>query len=119
MNSKKLLQTYTIGFITSLFLTGLAFLLAFIHIHSAHKTIPHSILIPLLLTLAVTQMFVQLIFFMHLWREKNPRWNLFFFTITFGIIFIVVVGSIWIMQHLNYHMTPIQMQQYVQSQDGF
>ena len=38
-----------------------------------------------------------------------------------GIILIVVVGSIWIMDHLNYNMmaSPADMNTYIQSQDGF
>ena len=116
---KKLLKSYIIGFILSIFLTACAFIVTAIHVYSAHETISHEVLIPAIITFALVQMLVQLAFFLHLVYEKNPRWNTIFFFGTLSVIFIVVVGSIWIMNHLNYNMTPAQMEQYTQSQDGF
>ena len=90
-----------------------------IHTTSYHETISHEVLIPLIIGIALVQLVVQLIFFLHLLNESKPRWNLIFFISTIGIILIVVVGSVWIMNHLNYNMMPMQMNKYIQSQDGF
>lgn len=116
---KKLVKSYIIGFILSLFLTICAFGITAIHVYSSYEIFSPDILIPIIIALAMIQMLIQLVFFLHLAHEKKPRWNTLFFMATLGIIFIVVVGSIWIMNHLNYNMTPQQMEQYTQSQDGF
>jgi cytochrome o ubiquinol oxidase operon protein cyoD len=83
--------------------------------------IGYSAIVPAIIILAIVQLLVQLIFFMHLASENGPRWKLAVLISTVGIILIVVVGSIWIMNHLNYNMmaNPTQMNQYIQSQDGF
>lgn len=71
--------------------------------------------------LAIVQLLVQLIFFLHLGREGKPRWNLaaFFFMLIF--LFIIIAGSLWIMYNLNYNMTrmtPGQMDTYMKQQSN-
>lgn len=106
-------KPYIIGFILSLVLTFEAFILTITH------TANTITLLICVLSLAVVQLFVQLFCFLHLSQEKYPRWNLQFFVATLGIVLIVVIGSIWIMYHLNYNMTPQQMLNYTQNQQGF
>jgi cytochrome o ubiquinol oxidase subunit IV len=118
---KATLKSYIIGFISSLALTFIAAGLVWIHISSQHEVFSHPFLRAAILVLAVIQLFVQLIFFMHLAGESGPRWRLGVFISTAGIILIVIIGSIWIMEHLNYNMmaSPSEMNAYIQSQDGF
>jgi cytochrome o ubiquinol oxidase operon protein cyoD len=118
---KATLKSYIIGFVLSVVLTLTAAGLIWIHLSSGHRTFTHPFLIGAILVLAVIQLVVQLIFFMHLADETGPRWKLGIFISTIGIILIVVVGSIWIMDHLNYNMmaSPSEMNAYIQSQDGF
>lgn len=117
---KATLTSYIVGFVSSIVLTLAAYMLIEIHINSLHETFSHPFLIVAILTLAVIQLFVQLICFMHLASETGPRWKLAIFLSTIGIVLIVVVGSIWIMDHLNYNMmaSPSEMNAYIQSQDG-
>jgi len=69
--------------------------------------------------LAFAQFIVQMLFFMHLGQEKNPRWKLLALVFMAGVVMIIVLGSLWIMNHLNYNMmSSKQMQQYMDSQDG-
>lgn len=112
------LKSYIIGFVLSVVLTLGAF---FIVLRPDVFHMSTAAIIPAILVLAVIQLFVQLIFFMHLAQETGPRWKLAIFISTIGIVLIVVVGSIWIMNHLNYNMmaSPSQMNAYIQSQDGF
>jgi cytochrome o ubiquinol oxidase operon protein cyoD len=77
-----------------------------------------EIIIALVLSFAVMQLFVQLIFFLHLGFEKGPKWNLVFFVSTVGIILIIVLGTLWIMYHLNYNMMPKQMEEYLLWKEG-
>lgn len=112
------LKSYIVGFILSLVLTLASFIMIQIHITSYHETIPHEVLIPVIMILAVTQLIVQLQFFLHLSQESRPRWNLIFFVSTVGVVLLVMIGSLWIMSNLNYRMTPEQMNQYIMNQDG-
>ena len=102
-------KSYITGFILSLALTL-----------SAYFAVTHHVsnILPIILALAVIQVAIQLIFFLHVWSETNPRWNLVFFISTLSIICILVVGSIWIMNHLNYNMTPSQMNDYMLKSEG-
>ena len=97
--------SYTIGFILSLAFTIVAYLMVVQHWASS------DVLLVSIITLAFLQLLVQLVFFLHLGRAPQARWNLVFFVTTFGIVLYVVVGSVWIMHHLNKNMTPEQMEQ--------
>lgn len=71
--------------------------------------------------LALTQLVVQLIFFLHFGKESRPRWNLTAFWFMLIFLIIIVAGSIWIMSSLNYNMmqmTPEQMDIYMMDQSG-
>lgn len=120
MKKSTVFISYCVGLILSTILTFAGYIVATIHIQSHHEVISHSVFIPLVLLLAFLQFFVQLSFFLHLWKkDSTSRWNLFFFIITFIGILVIVVGSVWIMYHLNYNMTPNQMNQYINDQSGF
>jgi cytochrome o ubiquinol oxidase operon protein cyoD len=112
------LMSYIFGFLLSVILTLSAYILAQIHITSTHEIIPHEVLIPLLIGLAMVQLCVQLIFFLHLFQESKPRWNFLFFVGTFMGVLLVVVMSLWIMDHLNYNMTPDQMKNQILHDEG-
>jgi cytochrome o ubiquinol oxidase operon protein cyoD len=109
---KSTIRSYITGFGVSIILTLAAYAIVTQHLFT-NLIVLYSIII-----LAVIQLVVQLFFFLHLGQESKPRWHLVFFLSTIGIILIVVIGSIWIMNHLNYNMTPKEMNQYIQSQDG-
>jgi cytochrome o ubiquinol oxidase operon protein cyoD len=63
-----------------------------------------TVLMTLLVSLAVLQLIVQAIFFLHLGREPKPRWNLLSLVITIMVLLFIVLGSIWIMANLDYNM---------------
>lgn len=109
---------YIIGFLLSIILTFAAYIPVVIHSGSHHSMFSHELLIPLVLFFAIVQLVVQLLFFLHLGQEKKPHWNLIFFVSTVSIILLVVVGSLWIMYHLNYNMMPSQIDQHVMQDEG-
>lgn len=115
----RLIKSYVIGFILSLALTLVAFFLVQSHVTSHHMAFSHEVLTVTVLALAVVQLVVQLFFFLHLANESSPRWNLAFFIATVGIVLIIVVGAMWIMYHLNYNMTPMEINNYLHEQSGF
>lgn len=102
MHSQSLTLRF-IGFVASLILTFLAFLIFFRpdFFHLDMKTN-----IALILILAVLQASFQSICFLNILSEKGPRWNLVVFASTLSIIVIIILGSIWIMHHLDYRMMP-------------
>ena len=106
-------RSYVTGFITSVALTLAAYFAVVNHLLNGTS------LIAAIVVLALIQFIVQLIFFLHFGRGEDGSWNLVIFFSTVGIIFILVVGSIWIMNHLNYNMTPQQLQDYMNSQSTF
>jgi cytochrome o ubiquinol oxidase subunit IV len=99
----KSLTSRVIGYVASLILTLTAFLIVvrpdFFHVGI-------GMAINIIFTLAIVQSAVQSIFFLNLLSEKGPRWNLVVFSSTISIILIIIVFSIWIMNHLNYNMIP-------------
>lgn len=103
---------YITGFVMSVVLTLMAYLLV------THSSASKDLIIGLVSALAAVQFLVQLVFFLHIGEERQPRWKLLVLVFMLGVVFIVVVGSIWIMHNLNYRMTPEQMQQYLKSQDS-
>jgi cytochrome o ubiquinol oxidase operon protein cyoD len=103
------LKSYLAGFISSVVLTLAAYFAVVNHVHNA---------LVIILSLAVIQVVIQLIFFLHLGKGQDASWNLVVFFSTFTIILILVIGSIWIMGHLNYNMTPQDIQNYMNDQSG-
>jgi cytochrome o ubiquinol oxidase operon protein cyoD len=104
--------SYSIGLALAIVLTLAAFGLVFARI------LPPYVLISIILTLAMVQLVVQLIFFLHLGRGKDSQWNTVVFVFTFFGILLIVLASVWIMFHLNYNMMPSQMIPYLHEQDG-
>jgi cytochrome o ubiquinol oxidase operon protein cyoD len=93
-----------IGYVGSLLLTLIAFFII-ANADSLQWKVGGAILT--LFILAVLQFLMQFVFFLDLWREKRPRWNLFIFFSTMSIVLIIILASIWIMDHLDYNMMPM------------
>jgi len=103
---------YTGGFLASVALTFCAYWVA------THVGGDRNVLAGILALLAVTQFIVQMVLFLHIGEERGPRWKLAAAAFMLGVVLILVVGSIWIMNNLNYRMTPQQIIRYMQSQDN-
>ena len=91
-------KSYTIGFILSIILTVIPYFVVVNHM------LPVEGIAITVLVLAVGQLFIQLVFFLHLSRSSEQRWNLITFLFTALILFILVMATIWIMWNLNYNM---------------
>jgi cytochrome o ubiquinol oxidase subunit IV len=95
------LSSRVVGFVSSLILTLAAYFII-LHPEIFNFDIKTSVII--IFILALTQSLVQLVFFISIWKEGGPLWNLGIFASTVSIIFIIVFFSVWIMNHLNYNM---------------
>ena len=69
-----------------------------------------------LVTLAVAQMGVHLVFFLHLTSGPDNTNNIM--ALAFGVLIVLLVigGSLWIMSHLNANMNVMPMRQMTQMQ---
>lgn len=110
-------RTYVIGFSLSLVLTLGAYLL------TVHGTLSGWALVYILAALAVTQLAVQLLFFLHVGRESRPRWNLTVMSFALMVVAIVVFGSLWIMSNIQYNhqhgATTRQTDQFIIHDEGY
>jgi len=109
---------YSVGFGLSIIFTLAAFWAVQIHLDSHHTFPTDTVLIAIITSLAVVQLVVQLVFFLHMGSEKRPRWNLAAFVFMLLVLVILVFGSLWIMNNLNYHMTPSQTNDYIIQDEG-
>jgi cytochrome o ubiquinol oxidase operon protein cyoD len=105
--SRSKLGTYITGFVFSLLLTSAAYMSVTNHSLTRNTTIA------VIVGLAIAQLLVQLVFFMHLGRGRSSRFNLVVFGFMLIVIGIVVGGSLWIMHNLDYHMMPQDMENYM------
>lgn len=114
-NNESSLLRYTTGFILSIILTIVPYYIV------TAEVVTGRVLAPLLLGFAVLQVMVQLVFFLHFGKGKSAYWNMMAFFNMLAVLVIFVAGSLWIMNNLNYHMMPSQMNEYMrkQNQKGF
>jgi cytochrome o ubiquinol oxidase operon protein cyoD len=92
----------------SILLTAAAFLLAGTHIIYG-PAIPVALIV-----LAIAQMGVHLVFFLHVTTGPDNTNNVLALAFGILVVFLIVAGSIWIMGHLSENMMP--MNQLIQMQ---
>lgn len=110
------LQSYTKGFIYSVILTVAAFAIIGLQLLNGWLAVGA------ILSLALAQLLVQLVFFLHLGRDASQRWNVTVFVFMGIIVLIVVIGSLWIMQNLDYshdHRSPEQINNFILHDEGY
>jgi cytochrome o ubiquinol oxidase subunit IV len=106
--------TYIAGFVLSIVLTILAYTLV------SERILTNKLLIGSVVALAVAQFLVQVVFFLHLGRESKPRWNLMVFGFMLLVLFILVLGTLWIMDNLDYHTpTGEELEQQIIEDEGY
>ncbi len=64
----------------------------------------NTLSIILILLCAVAQLFVQLIYFLHMNTSSEQRWNVISAVFVVVLVAILIVGSMWIMAHLDHNM---------------
>ncbi|CAH8713251.1 cytochrome C oxidase subunit IV family protein [Paenibacillus thiaminolyticus] len=84
-------RSYTLGFLFSIVLTIIPVTAV---LYGWAEGIANT---AILMTAAVLQFIVQLIYFMHLREEPKPRYNLVTLILGLIILLVIVVGSMWIM----------------------
>ena len=93
---------YLIGFVLAAVLTVVSF-------YIARSTLVWAPSIPIALSvLAIAQMGVHLVFFLHMTSGPDNVNNLLALAFGLLIVMLLVFGSLWIMSHMNHNMMPME-----------
>ena len=91
---------YVIGLALALVLTGVSFWVA-----STSALWGPGVAVGLVV-LAIAQMGVHLVFFLHITSGPDNANNVLALAFGVLIVFLVMIGTIWIMSHMNANMAP-------------
>lgn len=95
------IKGYVIGFVLSVFLTAIPFWLVMGKVIGSANITAFVILV-----FAVVQVLVHMIYFLHLNAKSEGGWNMLALIFTLVLLVIMLVGSLWVMDHLNANMMP-------------
>lgn len=102
-------RTYAIGLVLALGLTATSF-------WAAHSQVLWAPGIPIgLCVLAIAQMGVHLVFFLHITTGPDNTNNVLALAFGILIVFLIIAGSLWIMTNLNHNMMPMDQLMKMQS----
>lgn len=99
------LRSYLTGFVLASILTIIPFWLVMGHVFQSHW-----LTITVVLLLAVVQILVHVIYFLHLDTRSEGGWNMLSFVFTIVLVVIVLGASIWVMYNENSLMMPMSAQ---------
>lgn len=95
-------KSYMTGFVLAAILTIIPFWLVMGEVLESSRT---TALV--LMALAIVQIVVHVIYFLHLDTKAESGWNMLAFIFTLVLVVITLSGSIWIMYHLDSNMMPM------------
>jgi len=95
---------------------GLAVLTTIVSFSMAGTTLVWQPSIPAaVIVLAIAQMGVHVVFFLHITTRPDSMNNVMALTFGVFVVFVLIVGSVWIMFHLNHNMIPMERLMKMQS----
>lgn len=92
---------YMIGFLLSVVLTAIPFWLVMAGVLESKL-----LTAVLVMGIGVVQIFVHMVYFLHMNTKSEGGWNLLALVFTAVLVIIVLSGSLWVMHHLNDNMMP-------------
>ena len=93
---------YVTGFVLSVILTAIPFWLVMGNV--LDDTLKTSIVI---MALAAVQIVVHMIYFLHMNTKSEGGWTFLALAFTLTLVVITLVGSIWVMYHMDQNMMPM------------
>lgn len=99
-NSHGSVKSYIVGFILSVILTVIPYYLVVNHVMDTHS------LGLTVMGIAVLQLIVQVVYFLHLSLKGEEYSKTLSFIFTLVVVLILVIGTIWIMSNLYDNMMP-------------
>ena len=113
-----LITKYVIGLFSALLLSCLAYLIVVEKWFDSSSSTMAALLL-----LAVIQLVIQLVCFLHLGIRGRSRSRTITIAYTFAMMLVIVIGSLWVMKNLDYRMgmSPQAMEEYMlkQNKKGF
>jgi cytochrome o ubiquinol oxidase operon protein cyoD len=91
-------KSYMIGFVLSIILTAIPFGLVM------YPSLPKNLTVLIVVAMAVIQVVVHLVYFLHMDRSKEQRSNVSTFLFTVLVIALLVGLSLWIMFSIHTSM---------------
>lgn len=91
-------KSYMIGFVLSIILTAIPFGLVM------YPSLPKNLTVLIVVAMAVIQVVVHLVYFLHMDRSKEQRNNVSTFLFTAMVIALLVGLSLWIMFSIHVEM---------------
>jgi cytochrome o ubiquinol oxidase operon protein cyoD len=95
------LRTYLIGFLLSVVLTAVPFWLVMSGTLNSRLATALAIA-----ALAVAQIIVHMVCFLHMNTRSEEGWSILALVFTLVLVVIALIGSLWIIYHLNMNMMP-------------
>ncbi|MCD9536733.1 cytochrome o ubiquinol oxidase subunit IV [Photobacterium carnosum] len=92
------IKEYVRGLVFSIILTIVPFAMVMAGVGST------QFIIGVIMVFAVAQILVQLVFFLHMNTSSEQMWNTSSAVFVVVIVAIILIGSLWIMDHLNHNM---------------
>jgi cytochrome o ubiquinol oxidase subunit IV len=96
-------KEYLIGFALSVVLTALPFWFVMTNVLGGHQVTAIVIMV-----LAAAQIFVHMIYFLHMNSRSEGGWTVMALLFTLVLVAIALSGSLWVLYHLNTNMMPGQ-----------
>jgi len=94
-------KEYLTGFLLSVVLTAIPFWLVMA------KVLPTPTITTLvILAFAMVQVVVHMVYFLHMNPKSEGGWNLLALIFTAVLLVIVLIGTLWVMHHMNTNMMP-------------
>jgi len=94
------------GYLIGLALSVAATVVAFFLVGTSlvwQPSIPAAVIV-----LAIAQMGVHVVFFLHITTRPDSVNNVMAQIFGLFVVFVLIVGSVWIMTHLNHNMIPME-----------
>nr|WP_238560084.1 cytochrome o ubiquinol oxidase subunit IV [Sphingomonas sp. Mn802worker] len=95
------MKGYVTGFVLSVILTAIPFGLVM-----SGAIADKSVAAGICMVLAIVQIVVHMIYFLHMNRKSESGWTLMSLIFTVIIVVIALTGSLWVMFHMNQNMMP-------------
>lgn len=96
------LRSYVIGFAASVVLTVIPFWLVMGNVLSSNLTTALVVM-----AFGAVQIIVHMVYFLHMNGKAEGGWTLMALIFTVIIVVIALVGSLWVMTHLDTNMMPM------------
>ena len=95
------MKDYLTGFVLSVILTAIPFWIIMGDVFRSPVTASVVVMV-----FAVAQIFVHMVYFLHMNARAEGGWNLLAAIFTIVLVVITLAGSLWVMSHLHSNMMP-------------